>query len=576
MFSWVDAIATRGRRPTLIALAVALAAGALWVLAAPPLDLWPLAWLAPAPLLWLIDRAPSNKRARRYAWLVGTVISAGGFHWITELLSRYSSFPGVLSWLALLAFAAFQGLQLWAFGWAVRRLRQISRERLGAPLPMALVAPVTIVCFETVWPQIFPFNLAITQAWVTPVIQIAELVGPVGVTALLFAAGGALYDLLTEVERRRRLIPVGASAVAIAASLVYGFVRIHQLDDARAVAPTLEVGLVQTNVPFDGAAARDDDAQVARLRDTQDATAKLQADGAKLVVWPESGFPYVMERGLVPGPADRIVRHHPWTATGLEPEPTFTVPLIFSALTGNRGDERPPHNSALFEVGSDYVGRYDKNYLVMFSEHIPGADTFSWLAHALPRGSGNLSAGHEVVAFPFEADGATWNLVPLICFEDTLPAFTHRAADLHPNLLVNLTNDTWFGASEPWQHLALAVFRSVELRTDMVRAVNTGVTSHIDAAGRVRSTSEVIDPANDPHPPEGHLVTVALLDGGRGLFARTGNIFGFLCVVAVGLLWLVWPRVRRRRKKQRPARSRALTANGNGRERDGEVMVQVE
>lgn len=554
MFPWVDAIATRGRRPTLIALAVALAAGALWVLAAPPLDLWPLAWLAPAPLLWLIDRAPSNKRARRYAWLAGTAITAGGFHWITELLARYSSFPGVLSWLVLLAFAAFQGLQFWAFGWAVRRLRQISRERLGAPLPMALVAPVTMVCFETVWPLIFPFNLAITQAWVTPVIQIAELVGPVGVTALLFTAGGALYDLLTEVEPRRRLIPVGASALVIAASLVYGFVRIHQLDNARAQAPTLEVGLVQTNVPFDGEAAHDDAAEVARLRATQDVTARLQADGAKLVVWPESGFPFLMERGMVPGPADRIVRHHPWAGTGLEAEPAFSVPLIFSALTGDpRERDRPPYNSALLEVGHDYLGRYDKNYLVMFSEHIPGADTFTWLAHALPRGSGNLSAGHEVVAFPFDADGATWNLVPLICFEDTLPAFTRRAAGLHPNLLVNVTNDTWFGASEPWQHLALAVFRSVELRTDMVRAVNTGVTSHIDAAGRVLSTSHVIDPAHDPHPPEGHLVTVALLDGGHGLFACTGNVFGFLCVIAIGLGWLAWPRVRRgRRKKAAP------------------------
>ncbi len=552
MDGWADAIATRGRRPTMIALAVAIAAGALWALAAPPLDLWPLAWLAPVPLLWLIDRAPSNKRARRYAWLAGTVISFGGFPWVTELLSRYSSFPGALSWLALAAFSVYQGLLYWAYGWTVRRLRQISRERLGAPLPMALLAPVAMVCFETIWPQIFPFNLGVTQAPVTAVIQIAELVGPVGVTALLFALGGALYDLFTERERRRRLIPVAAAAAVVAASLVYGFVRIGQLDAARDHAPTLKVGLVQTNVPFDGAAARDNDAELARLRQTQDASAKLQADGAQLLVWPESGFPYMLERGMVPGPADNIVRHRPWPGTGLEPQPAFTAPLIFSALTGDRQDQdRPPYNSALLEVGDDYVGRYDKNYLVMFSEHIPGADTFTWLRHALPRGSGNLSPGQEVVAFPFEADGRSWNLVPLICFEDTLPAFSHRVADLHPNLLVNVTNDTWFGASEPWQHLALAVFRSVELRAEMVRAVNTGVTSHIDAAGRVRSISEVIDPANDPHPPEGHLVTVALLDGGRGLFARFGNIFGFLCVIAIGLAWLVWPRVGRGRKRGR-------------------------
>lgn len=546
----LDSIATAGRRPTLIALAVAAVAGSLWWLASPRFDLWPLAWIAPAPLVWLIDRAPTPKRARRYAWLAGTVCSIGGFGWIVSLLTRYSSFPWPLAVVGLVLLAAYQGLIFWAFAAAVRRVREVSRERLGAPLPMALLAPVAMVCFETAWPLIFPYQLAITQAWNPSVIQIAELTGPVGVTALLFAVGGALYDALTAATLRRRAVPAGAALALVAASLIYGHVRIGQIDEARAAARQLRVGLVQTNVPFDGPEPTDGAAVARRLQQTHDRTAELEARGAELVVWPESGFPFALERLPVPGPAEQVLRHRP-VGDDLEDHPAHAVPLVAGvstiALDRERGTSRPPYNSALLLQGGRVTARYDKNYLVMFSEHIPFADTFPSLAEILPTGTGHFSAGDEVSTLALETEAGTVRLGPMICFEDTLPAFSRRLAEHHPHLLVNLTNDTWFGdGSEPRQHLALSVFRAVELRTELVRAVNTGVTAHVDAAGRVRTRTEVIDPRATPREPEAVLVTVALLEGGYGFFARFGRLFGFLCVIATLGAWLGWPRVRRR------------------------------
>src|ERR1051325_5357832 len=114
-----------------------------------------------------------------------------------------------------------------------------------------------MVVIELCTPQIFPFYLAITQAWVPPVIQIADVTGPLGVTFLLVAVNGALYDLLAAlrarragqvVEWKRAARPALATAALLLAVLGYGWLRMHQIDARRAAAPKVKAGLVQANV----------------------------------------------------------------------------------------------------------------------------------------------------------------------------------------------------------------------------------------------------------------------------------------------------------------------------------------
>src|SRR6185503_5660397 len=128
---------------------------------------------------------------------------------------------------------------------------------------------------------------------------------------------------------------------------------------------------------------------------------------------------------------------------------------------------------------------FDKRYLVPFSEYLPGRDVFPALGRWLPDGAGNLAAGAAAAVLPLHMPSGTYRLGPTICFEDTLPYFGREIGALRPHLLLNMANDAWFGdTSEPWEHLALSVFRAIELRTDLVRAVNTGVSAFIDASGR--------------------------------------------------------------------------------------------
>ena len=114
-----------------------------------------------------------------------------------------------------------------------------------------------------------------------------------------------------------------------------------------------------------------------------------------------------------------------------------------------------------------------------------------------------------------------------------------------PNLLVNLTNDAWFGdTTEPWQHLAASVYRAVELRLDLVRAVNNGVSAVIDSTGRVRARTRVVDPSATRSQPDVLLERVAIQQA-QTLYATLGEWFGGLCVLAV---LLVMVRVRKRER----------------------------
>jgi apolipoprotein N-acyltransferase len=266
----------------------------------------------------------------------------------------------------------------------------------------------------------------------------------------------------------------------------------------------------------------------------QQESAALARAGAELIVWPESSYPYALARG--PGgftrdfPLDdaRRVRRG------------FDTPLLFGAVTRQPGPprvpaDRYPYNTALMmNAAGEVTATFDKVFLMLFGEYIPFYDQIPWFTKLFPEAS-NFSRGKEPASFPLELGArGSWKLGPLVCYEDILPGFVRRVARLDPNAFINITNDAWFGrTAEPYQHLALAVFRSVEHRLEMIRAVNTGVSAHIDAGGRVRTQTISVDPDDvPPTPPQTILVELAMLPGG-GLYRHVGDLFGFVSVAAL-------------------------------------------
>ena len=338
---------------------------------------------------------------------------------------------------------------------------------------------------------------------------------------------GALYDLA--VDGRAARYPALAAATLLAAALIFGAVRMRQVDDIIALAPRLKIGLVQPNFAYSANTEFSRDEAIRQLTALQSQSRRLQQAGAELVVWSEGAYPVTLPRDFS---ADFAPDYLGMIRRGVN------IPLVIGADMYDPAHEDAFNSAILLDRDGRVAGRYDKVRLLAFGEYIPGIETFPWLRKFLPEGTGRFTAGHGPGVITLRGAGERdWKLGPVICYEDILQGFLHDLGKLHPNLLVNLTSDSWFGAdTEPWEHLALAVFAGVELRVSMVRAVNSGVSALIDPNGRLLQKTYADDPYRNPRAEDGILVTAPGMQGGHTVFVAVGNLFAYLCVAATLLL----------------------------------------
>jgi apolipoprotein N-acyltransferase len=256
---------------------------------------------------------------------------------------------------------------------------------------------------------------------------------------------------------------------------------------------------------------------------------RLQHAGAQLIVWSEGSYPVTLPRKFS---ADFSAESPGMIRRGIN------VPVVIGADMADAAHADAFNSAILLDGEGRVAGRYDKVRLLAFGEYIPGIDAFPWLRKFLPANIGRFTAGAGPGVMTLQGPGAqAWKLGPVICYEDILPGFLRGVGLLRPNLLVNLTSDSWFGAeTEPWEHLALAVFAGVELRVSMVRAVDSGVSALIDPNGRVLQKTYADDPYRNPRAEDGIVVTAPIMPGGHTAYVAAGNLFAYLCIAAILIL----------------------------------------
>jgi apolipoprotein N-acyltransferase len=448
-----------GPLPARIAYPLAALCGFLYFLAFPGEDVWPLAFVALVPLIVAL-RGQTPRRALGLGWLAGFTMTMCGFYWLMEMLRVFSGFGVVLCAFFMAILCAAQAGRIALCGWLYGRAEQRG-------WPAAPVFALAFVASELVYPLLFPWYYGATVHNAVLFLQTADLGGPYLVGLVLVAANLGLAELiLARRERRapsRRVLAAALAVPALAAA--YGYVRLRAVDAAAAAAEPVKIGIVQGNQPLMHGGRNALGVHLAR-------TAELKRQGVDLVVWSEGASGTVNRETPDYGDVRRSISNR------------LGVPTVIGGTIARKdGDHYVYFNTALLSDKEGAIrGRYDKQYRLAFGEYLPLGDTFPVLYEWSPN-SGHLAAGTSLEPLAY----GTHTISALICYEDILPGFVNSMVQhADPDLLVNLTNDTWFGDSnEPWIHLALAKLRAVEHRRYLVRSTNSGVSAIVDPVGRV-------------------------------------------------------------------------------------------
>ncbi len=185
-------------------------------------------------------------------------------------------------------------------------------------------------------------------------------------------------------------------------------------------------------------------------------------------------------------------------------------------------------NSAyLLRPDGAVAGRYDKVHLVPYGEYVPLRRLFPFIGK-LVAGVGDFRPGKGFD--PLVSDGR--RLGVLICYEAIFPEAARDYKRNRADLLVNITNDAWFGrTSAPYQHLSMTVFRAIENRLYLVRAANTGISAVIDPTGKILSRTGVFERT----VLKGE---VKFIDE-KTFYAAYGDLFVYLCGIVLILYYFI-------------------------------------
>jgi apolipoprotein N-acyltransferase len=491
--------------------------GLLLFLSFPKFGHGAVAWVALLPLLAALP-GRSECAASGLGLLAGFVASVGLLYWtaIVAVVHGGLAWPAAIG--AMLLVAAVEALFVGLFAWALSRLlRRHGRQALLlAPIPwVGLEMARTHSFFSFPW-----CLLGYTQHDNLPVAQLASLAGVYGLSFLVALASGVLAFTLSEREaraRRRALVGLG---VILTLTLGWGAWRLR----ARAFGgESLRIGLVQASIPQDekwqpGLAWRN-------IGWHADLTRAAARQGARLIIWPESAVPYYYD--TTPAIAE--------TMRDLARQSGAFL------LFGNDDREAGERQDRIF-VGAKLVDpngslrfRYHKMQLVPFGEYLPLAALFERLGvEKLVQEVGAFTPGHEATVG--EVAGRRFGVT--VCYEVIFPWLVRRFVDQGADLLVNITNDGWYGrTSAPYQHFAMARLRAIENGRHLLRAANTGITAVVDPRGRVLARTELFERTV--------LVSEVGLSRERTLFSRIGESFGWGCLGITLLLLLDTYRPRR-------------------------------
>ena len=466
----------------MLPLLVLSAAGAFFGFANPVLRLPWMVLLFPLGLILLALRAKSPTRAFTWGWAAGSFAYGLGLYWVVIPVHTYGNLPLLLALPCPVLLGMYLGLFTGLFCWLLHR----ASPHLPWPLAGLFAASAWALLELARGTLLTGFPWLVLPSALSPwpwTIQTVSLIGAYGLAGLM------VLIIAWPVFGRYRPLPIATSLLLLLITAAYGLVRSVEVP---AIDRTVSTAIVQGNI--DQTLKWSPEYQEGSVRKYLDLTrAGIASDVPDLVVWPETALPfYFQEKNALAEKVLRFAREHGiHLVTGA---PGYT----------QQGSEYAYHNRAfLVDPEGVVLDHYDKEHLVPFGEYVPLRRFLPFLGK-LVEGAGDFAPGQSTA--PLAAGDVA--LGTLICYEAIFPRLAQRRGEQGANLLVNMSNDAWFGTSSaPRQHLDLAVLRAVEQNRSMIRATNTGISALIDHRGEVMQPTPLFEDMTI------HFRTVPLISG---------------------------------------------------------------
>ena len=485
---------------------------------------WPLLFVALAPLLSAVRRLPPM-RAACMGMFCGLLYNIGLLYWIVIVLGRYGGLPPWISVPAMTLLAMYMASYLALFCLFLCLVLRGPVAENGSAARLVLAAPVFWVGLDYLRSFFFSgfpwMDLGYGLFRQPLLIQAADLGGHHLVTFCIILVN-CLLVLFFDRFRNQVSVAVWKQRISVVFACIllvciggYSFQRYQQVSAVIEKEQQATVSAIQGNISQDEkwSAVRKEDTVAGYLALSRRA---METKSVDLVVWPETALPFYPQQNPLMGQVLDFVRD--------ENVSLLTGAPYFILKTQKEAGSRPIdyfNSGLLINSSGRLAGRYDKQHLVPFGEYVPMRAYLPFL-EPLVVSVGDFTAGSSYE--PLQAGKIRAGV--LICFESIFPGIARREVEAGSNLLVNLTNDAWYGrSSAPYQSLAMSVFRAVETRRSLVRAANTGISGFVEPTGAIRVQSQLFEPAVLTE-------TIALLEM-QTIFTRGGHWFGPFCLVMI-------------------------------------------
>ncbi len=473
----------------------------------PPLKLGVIVYLAFIPLIEIVTSARPGKAAC-LAFLAGLISNTIALYWLA-----FNS--GATFWVVFLSLVG--AVIYLSAQWSIlASVVAWFHSRTGKGLLMFPFLWVTMEYFQSFGLLAFPWiSLATTQADYLAPIQLVEFTGIYGMTFWIILLNTQLYRLLTSPAPLLPRLRIW-TAVVLVLPWIYGYGRMLSFPAQSSNEVELSIAVVQPNMGPHEKWDRSKRQWVFEVLDSLYVEAAQK--GVDMVVWPESAVPTYLRR-------DRFRRK--FIQNRVE---EFGVPLFTGALDFDRKDGFLKHYNSIFMFNVDgSLETYYKIHLVPLAEYNP-LDAQVSLTENLS--FGHYNPGTRYTDFFLKES----QFAGVICYESSFPRLVHRLVSQGARFLVVVVNDGWFGnTSEPYQHVALSRLRAVEHRMPVLRSANTGISVHVDKAGRFKSKLDLDE--------RGIIYAGFSPSDGLTFYGRFGDLFAFLItlVTFLGGFW-IWHR----------------------------------